>query len=249
MGLYKGFIMSMGMFSTIPAGKNSWDDKYMHLIIPSLHLVGGVIGFIWFILSYFIMKTNIPELIQSAIILFIPFFLSGFLHIDGYMDTSDAIFSRRNLEEKRKILKDSHVGAFAVIALLVLFVFQFAAIQTIIVEDKNIFGFIFIPIISRVVTGVSLLNLKPMSNTGYLVMFKANTNKKHTYFTIITGLLALIISFFISTEIFVSLLGVLVFGSIVAFYVYKELDGLSGDLCGCITTLGEVFGLLFLAIY
>ena len=38
-------------------------------------------------------------------------------HIDGFMDTMDAFHSYKPREEKLTILKDSHMGAFAVIML------------------------------------------------------------------------------------------------------------------------------------
>jgi len=52
MNLIKGFIMSLGMFSIIPVPKNSWNDKYMALVIPNLPLVGVLIGLLWYGLAY-----------------------------------------------------------------------------------------------------------------------------------------------------------------------------------------------------
>lgn len=249
MSFFKGFIMSLGMFSTIPVGKNSWDDKYSEWVIPTLPLVGGVIGLIWYGVTILIIKTNIPLLICSSLILFIPFFLTGFIHIDGFMDTSDAVFSRRDLKEKRRILKDSHVGAFAVIALLCLFIFQFSAIQVVLKEGKNLGLFVLIPIFSRLVTAIALLNLKPMSNTGFLIFFKENTGNKHTTIAFIIGIIASLLGFiFIGKLIIVLLLIEVLCGILVTMYIYKELDGLSGDLCGCIITVSEVCGLLAVAI-
>jgi adenosylcobinamide-GDP ribazoletransferase len=43
-------------------------------------------------------------------------FLTGGLHLDGLMDTSDAVFSRRSREQMLEIMKDSGVGAMGVLA-------------------------------------------------------------------------------------------------------------------------------------
>ena len=43
--------------------------------------------------------------------------VTGGFHIDGFMDTMDAFHSYKPREEKLAILKDSHIGAFAVIML------------------------------------------------------------------------------------------------------------------------------------
>lgn len=41
--------------------------------------------------------------------------MSGGIHLDGMVDTADALYSRRETEKKLEILKDPHVGAFGVI--------------------------------------------------------------------------------------------------------------------------------------
>ncbi len=47
----------------------------------------------------------------------IPVFVSGGIHLDGFMDTMDALGSWGDKEKKLEILKDSHNGAFAVIGI------------------------------------------------------------------------------------------------------------------------------------
>ena len=45
----------------------------------------------------------------------VPLLVTGGIHLDGFMDTTDARSSYGDMEKKLAILKDSHVGAFAVI--------------------------------------------------------------------------------------------------------------------------------------
>ena len=56
-----------------------------------------------------------------------PWLATGFLHLDGFMDSCDAILSRRDLEERRRILKDPHTGSFAVISLVILTILSLGA--------------------------------------------------------------------------------------------------------------------------
>lgn len=46
----------------------------------------------------------------------LPLIVSGGIHLDGLVDTADALYSRRETEKKLEILKDPHVGAFGVMA-------------------------------------------------------------------------------------------------------------------------------------
>lgn len=209
-------------------------------------LVGGLIGVAWYAAAVF--STGLPWALQSALVLSIPFVLSGFLHLDGYMDTADAFFSRRGLEEKKRILKDAHVGAFAVIALHFLLLIDFCAIQAILAEKKLLYAFFYIPIVSRCVTGMALLLMKPMAETGYMVMFKANTKPCHIVFMAFLFLLTFIAAFIQGGWLTVGTLGIVAaIGMATAFYLSRQFGGLSGDLCGCMISISEMAGLLGLA--
>ena len=247
MGLFKGFLMSLGMFSVIPVPKNSWNDRYMPLVIPTLPLVGALVGLIWYGLSVMLVKNMTPSLIQGAIVLFIPFLLTGFIHADGFMDTADAVLSRRGLEEKKRILKDPNIGAFSVFAIIVVTLSQFCAVQTILSEHKALIALIFIPVISRCVTGVAMLNLKPVFETGYNVSFRNNTKPLHSVFIVLLTVAILSASRF-APGLALPLFTETAACALTAFYLYKQFDGISGDLCGCIITTGEFAALVCMAV-
>ena len=66
------------------------------------------------------------ELVQSRLLyvillVLIPVFVRGGIHLDGLLDTADALNSYQPRERKLEILKDSNAGAFAVITALVYF--------------------------------------------------------------------------------------------------------------------------------
>jgi adenosylcobinamide-GDP ribazoletransferase len=245
--MIKALLMSISMFSILPVPKRHWDERSISWVIPFFPLVGGLIGCLWCVTTIFATKLPLP--LQSVVVLLVPFFLSGFLHLDGYIDTADAFFSRQNLEEKKRILKDSHTGAFGVIAVICLLLIQFCIIQTIIIEKKTTIAFIFIPVISRCVTGIALLKMKPMSKTGYAVMFRTNTKLVHTLFML---MLFIVTSFFAvllgNIEVWFSLATVTISAAATLVYLSGQFQGLSGDLCGCVISVSELFGLLCVAI-
>ena len=248
MKFVKGFIMSLGMFSIIPVPKNSWDDKHMHLVMPALPLVGALIGLVWYGLSVVMSTLSVPPVINCAVILFIPFFLSGFVHLDGYMDTADAVFSRRRLIEKKRILKDPHTGAFAVIALAGLFIFQFGAVYTIIGELKSLLIFVFIPVLSRCVACIAALNMKPVFEDGYHASFKSGTKQWHTVFICLLLLICYAVACIISGTAALPLLIGAAAGALTILYLYIQFGGMSGDLCGCIIAVTELAALLGMAL-
>jgi len=164
------------------------------------------------------------------------------------MDTADAVFSRRNLEEKKRILKDPHMGAFAVIAIIVILLFQFSAVYTILGSQKNVLAFIFIPVISRCTAGIAMLNLKPVFDTGYAVSFRRNSKPRHTVFICILAASCFLASWFVIGIAALALLAGALTGIIVTIYLYKQFQGISGDLSGSIITVSEFAALLCMAL-
>jgi len=248
MGLIKGFVMSMGMFSIIPVPKNSWNDKYIPLVIPCLPLVGAVLGLVWYGFAHALAWLNTPLMIQCAVALLVPFIINGFIHADGYMDTADAVFSRRSLDEKKRILKDPHLGAFAAIAIVGLFIFQFCAVYTVIDAQKKLLALAFIPVISRCVAGAGMLNLKPAFETGYNAMFRAGVKPRHTVFICMTALVCLAAAWLVLGLAALPLLAEAAAGILSIAYLYRQFQGMSGDLSGCVITVSEFAALLCMAL-
>lgn len=94
--------MSFSMYTTIPMPNIQWEEKRFPYVITSLPFVGFIIGLIWFFGTNILNKLLIPLTIKTVLVCLIPLFLSGFIHIDGYMDTCDAIFSRASLKKNIK---------------------------------------------------------------------------------------------------------------------------------------------------
>jgi len=248
MGVIRGFAMSLGMFSVIPVPKGSWDEKYMRLTMPALPFVGLLIGAIWYGAAYFLKEVSAPLMIQSAIALFIPFFMSGFIHVDGYMDSADAVLSRRDTDEKRRILKDPHVGAFAVIAIIMLMIFQLCSVYTVLETGKHLIAFVFIPVISRCAAGAAMLCLKPAFESGYAVSFRKGTTPRHTVFICATALACLAAAGLTLRFSAWPLLAEALVAAIATVYLYRQINGMSGDLAGCIITVSEFAALLCCAL-
>lgn len=61
----------------------------------------------------------------TAVLILIPVLITGGIHLDGLLDTADALSSYKTKEEKLEILKDSHAGAFAIIIGICWFVLDF----------------------------------------------------------------------------------------------------------------------------
>ena len=109
------FSMTQSMFCALPWPFSVWDEDARGDMLLFLPAVGLEIGALWMLGWDLSAYLGLDPLIRGLILCVIPFLLTGFIHLDGYMDVTDAVGSCRELEKRRAILKDSNVGAFAVI--------------------------------------------------------------------------------------------------------------------------------------
>ena len=84
------------------------------------------------------------------------------------MDVCDAVLSRRDLPTRRRILKDSHCGAFAVICLVLLALGQWSLFLS--AESIVWQALLLIPAAARACAGLAVLGLRPMDTSQYAAM-------------------------------------------------------------------------------
>lgn len=130
--------MAWGNFSAIPCPYHKWHDDSRKAMLSMLPIVGIMISCItvaaWWILD----MLGVPDILTGVLVTAVYFCTAGFIHLDGFMDCSDAILSRRpELEERQRILKSSDVGAFAVISLMLMLMI-FTASMIILAQDFDI---------------------------------------------------------------------------------------------------------------
>jgi len=262
------FFMCFGMFTAIPCPYRPWEEKSRNLMMVFFPIIGLIIGLLWYALYLITEKISLPMQLQAAALMIYPYLVTGFIHLDGFMDTSDAVLSRRPLEEKLRILKDPHTGAFAIISLAVLFIVCFAAMLAIlegINRDINRYEnlmtvLILIPVISRVCSAFAVLNLKHLNHIQYSGEFRKKVSRVHTIVLILMGFLIFVAGYL--ADIYLNLSGntflpsyghlVVLLTTIITylislFYAVRQLGGMSGDLSGYSLTMAEACAIVTIA--
>jgi len=158
---FKGFLMAISMFTIIPLPKYEWDDEGGKNIMKFYPVIGLIVGVIWYGVFRILNLLGASIMVTTAVTLITPFILTGMLHLDGYMDVCDALLSRRDKQEKLRILKDPHTGAFAVISVIMLFILNFSTLHTVIsnnIANANTTGFKSETLISKTFDDVLIKN-------------------------------------------------------------------------------------------
>lgn len=116
MHLMDALIIAFSTYSRIPMPRAAWSQESRRYAMCFFPLVGAAVGLAlwgWLALCD---AMSIGPVLRGAAGALIPLLVTGGIHMDGLMDTSDALASWQTPERRLEILKDSHTGAFAVMA-------------------------------------------------------------------------------------------------------------------------------------
>ena len=108
-------IIAFSMYSRIPMPMFEWKEEDMKYAMCFFPAIGAVIGAVFFGMYLLLDRILTGKILAAVILLAVPLFITGGIHMDGFMDTCDARASYGDREKKLGILKDTHTGAFAVI--------------------------------------------------------------------------------------------------------------------------------------
>lgn len=234
------FGMTVSMFTLLPLPRTRWEERLRPLATALLPLVGLGIGAVWWGIA--LLARGLPTHLRAALVAAAPWLLTGFIHIDGFMDASDALLSWRSRQERQRILKDVHVGAFAVISLALLAMFQFAASM----DLKSVTGLPLLPVLSRCASSLCALNLHPLGHSEYAGM--ANSRRLCLIPVCICALaMAALILLRGWRGLLVGVAELAGYAAAMGIACHS-LGGFSGDLAGYALTIGELCGLLAMAL-
>ena len=267
-----GFFMAWGMFCAIPCPHKVWDEdkrRWMLIMYPALGLMLGVL---WFALYGVLLALEMPVVLTAAVMTVYPFLISGCIHLDGFMDVNDAVLSRRDLKERQRILKDSHVGSFAVIRTIMLFLFFFAAMLVIAGRNSLLDGAFLGALMasSRGAAALDTMHKAPLSTSQYAKMNSAEENAvgaggskqtaAGTVWIIVWEVLALALALllqylrtshgavFYYPMLFTGPLFAHLAAMVAGTLARRQLGGMSGDIAGYEMVIGELTGVLAIAL-
>ena len=240
---FNAFFMCQSMFCAIPCPMKIWDENARDKQLLFLPFIGFETGIIWFAAAKLCLLLNIPVFIAAFVLAVLPFVVSGYIHLDGFMDVTDAVKSYRSLEKRREILKDSRVGAFAVIGCIILFIGQFAVFCSMDINKSA--ALVFVPAVSRMCSAMALNTFKKISESQYFGVAK---NKGQIIFITLLFVVTSIVAYLVCGVYALSVAAVVAGYALALSKAYKSLEGVNGDVAGYALTISEFCGVLVLAL-
>ncbi len=243
--LLTGLSMCWGNFCYIP-GPKKWDDEARPYMLAWLPTVGAVMGLIWAVIYLLMSRFGLHSMALAAIMIWLPFILSGFMHVDGYMDVNDAVMSRGTLEKKRAILKDSRCGTFAIVSLIFLVIVEFGFMFASVDKGIDPARLVMIMIMARGFSGFLMATRPPMETSQYITL---NRDKKADAFMLAQMAVFLILGCIFGADIVKVIITACacIFGTLVSILLAeRDLQGMNGDIAGYGILWGELLGIISL---
>ena len=250
------FFTALMFYTRIPCPKNiTHDPTYLNKATRYFPLIGyivGGIGAIVFALSYKIFSLELAILFS----LLANILTTGAFHEDGFADVCDGFGGGWTKEKILKIMKDSAIGAYGAIGLVLLFAIKFYAIKKVIDIDCNdtliflgcLMTFITVHALSRL-TAISIIFTTEYVREDELSKSKPIA-KQNTWKEIvgafIFGLAPLVFLAFSNWKYLLILIPLIILRFFLIRYFKKWIGGYTGDCLGATQQLAEV--IIYLSI-
>lgn len=209
-----------------------WDEKNIKYSLLFFPIVGLAIGATLYLGNFLASFTKINP---ALIILFLWILITGGLHIDGVSDTIDGLSARADRDKTLKIMDDSHIGAFGVIAIVLLILFKYETIKQLIIN--NPFAIYFSPIFARSIAGIFLSLFKTAKESGLAYFFHTSSNN---IVALIQFFLTLLFIYIFNSWMAIRFVYTLIIVFLLVMPINKKLGGLTGDVYGMIVEFSEL---------
>ena len=190
------------------------------------------------------------NILMGAGVALIPVAITGGIHLDGLCDVADAQASHADPERKRQILKDPHLGAFAVIA-VACYLIASTAIATeltpcwqvgVLLGCSHVF--------SRCLSGIATIVFPTSASQGMLSAFHESAEQKRVLAVLIIELVVCAVG--MAAVSIPSALPMVVIGLVCLVLLYPfaktQYGGMSGDIAGAFLQVTEIVMLVVLVI-
>ncbi len=207
-------------------------------------IVGLLVGSLAAALALVLMAIDIPVVIVAGLAVAIQIIVTGAMHEDGLADTVDGFWGGYDGDTRLRIMADSKIGAFGVIAIVFTIGVRWAALA--IILQQSIWPIIAIAALSR--SGLPILmTLLPNRRLGGLADSVGRPSAAISVLAAIIGLLCagLILG------VYSVLLAVATIASlgVVAMIANHKIGGQTGDVLGAAQQIGEIVCLVAIAAY
>lgn len=262
--MLRAVIIAFSTYSKIPTPRFTWKREDMKYVMCAFPMVGVVIAIVQYVCYVMLTNFKIGYVLTAAVMTLIPLIMTGGIHMDGYMDTMDALSSYGDKDKKLAILKDPHVGAFAVIRCVGYIMLTFALWHELVLridegdaEPAVLYMVLSGFVLSRILSGLFAVIFRKAKRDGMLYDITGTdeactdnvNNKRRTILLSELMIFMLCILYYFRLGALVLILPAALVSVCYRYMSYGKFGGTTGDLAGWFLQVTELTILLMCVIY
>ena len=207
-------------------------------------VVGALIGAAVGLFCLALRITGLPDLASAALALGAGMILTGALHEDGLADVADGFGGGRDAAAKLEIMRDSRLGTYGAVILLVSFAAKLSALASL-PDAQIVFGMIAAHALARGVLPFMSLKLPYARKDG----LAANAGRPDAGVAMAAIAIALVIALLALSwaNAFWAALVTAMCAAAMAWLAKRQIGGQTGDVLGAAEQVAETAVLLLLA--
>jgi adenosylcobinamide-GDP ribazoletransferase len=242
----KSFLRALSFLTILPVGQNRLsEEKQLARSMAFFPLVGLVIGLILSLGNY-LFSLLFPQTLALWLTIGLLVFLTRGLHLDGLADTLDGLASGGPKERILEVMRDSRIGAFGVIGLILLIGGKYLALDQI--PGSLIYYFFILMTVTGRNSMVLVCYRSPYARPegGLAKPFSENLKLREMIISLAsTCVIAFILQGWKGLLLFFA---ICLFSLGYRFFFIRKLGGITGDVLGAVNELSELLCLLLLII-
>jgi adenosylcobinamide-GDP ribazoletransferase len=218
-----------------------YDEKTLIASRIMLPFVGLVVGSLAAILFIFI-SPYLPLSVSILIVMVFLILITGAFHEDALADTADGFGGGSTPEQIITIMKDSRVGTYGALALIISFGLSFSLLSEI--SNSVLPKIILFSQVAGRFGGLFLMWRLPYvrHDSRFEKAFETYRATISSFKIFLAFLFTLVVGFFLFKEqVFLMLLGIFIIAYLSELYFQKKIGGATGDTFGATIKLGEIF--------
>ncbi|MFG6118024.1 adenosylcobinamide-GDP ribazoletransferase [Thalassobacillus sp. B23F22_16] len=245
-----GLVLALQFLTRIPMPVSvPWEKAVLKGALKSFSLVGFILG-ILVVAVYALIGGWLPAWFTALMLLSIWTALTGGLHLDGLMDVADAAGSNAPVEKKLAIMKDPHVGSFAMLTAIFYLLWKLALIYGLLtastIDVQLAAGmFVLIPACSRYLAILLLRTTPTIKREGLACTWQEHLSTVD----VLIGLIPIVVIVVIVPQAWLLLAGYGLFFYFLRRWFINKFEGINGDMLGTAIEGGELWGLLMLYLF
>ena len=243
------FFATIMFFTRIPVKWSFFSDKAPDLTKAAwaFPLVGFLTGVLSGVLGDFLIFLGLSNFLSCIIAISLSVILTGAFHEDGLADTADGLGAGGSPERINKIIHDSRLGTYGVIALILGLLIRLGLLLTLVEHGYSLVSILSVGFASgklAIIFSRNFFDNSRFAKTGSIVGIVSYKNLLLA--TLICALPKFVIFPFYGILFGVTLMALII--SIIGSKSKKALGGITGDILGAVAFLAELVFLLGIII-